>query len=64
MTTEINVNDIKIGSWVRFYRDNQLVIGQVEYMQRNRVFGNPTIQTDQGTVDARYILEVRNVGSG
>lgn len=47
----------KPGDWIRFYRDGLLVIGVVQYVGG---YGDPTyIQTDIGTVEAEYVLEVR-----
>lgn len=50
--------NVEIGSWVRFYIDGRLVIGVVEYYERN-ILGHIVYMTDIGTIDERYILESR-----
>jgi hypothetical protein len=51
-------NNFEIGSWVRFYNNGRLVIGVVQYYDRN-ILGHIEYMTDIGTIDERYILESR-----
>lgn len=52
---------IKVGDWVRFYRDRKLVIGSVQYVSRPKPgFSDYDVQTDQGEVNSDSILEVRS----
>ena len=60
---------IEAGDWVRFYNNGKLVIGQVEYVIKERIptltaFDTPVqsgydVKTDIGSVNSGYILEVR-----
>lgn len=60
---------IEPGDWVRFYSNGKLVIGQVEYVMKERIptltsFDNIIqsgfeVKTDIGSVNSGYILEVR-----
>lgn len=66
---EKKVYQIEAGDWVRFYSDGKLVIGQVEYVMKERIpTSNPfdvpvktgfDVKTDIGSVNSGYILEVR-----
>jgi hypothetical protein len=60
---------IEVGDWVRFYNNGKLVIGQVEYVVKERIptlnsFDTPAkagfdVKTDIGSVNSCYVLEVR-----
>lgn len=50
--------DVEIGSWVRFYQGGTLVIGVVQYLEKDYL-GFWKAKTDIGEVDTRQILEVR-----
>ena len=60
---------IEHGDWVRFYNNGKLVIGQVEYVIKERIptlgdsiisnLGGFDVKTDIGSVNSGYILEVR-----
>jgi len=66
---EKKVYQIEPGDWVRFYNNGKLVIGQVEYVMKERIptltsFDTPVqsgfeVKTDIGSVNSGYILEVR-----
>ena len=48
------------GDWARFYRNGELVIGQVEYVTRDSVQSWRVYAcTDRGQVDVSSILELR-----
>ena len=49
---------VKVGDWVRFYEGGILVIGVVQYIEKD-LLGYTIVKTDIGSVDIRYILEVR-----
>lgn len=49
---------IKVGSWIRFYQGGVLVIGVVQYIEKD-LLGFWIAKTDIGTVDTRYVLEAR-----
>jgi len=49
---------IKVGSWVRFYRGGALVVGVVQYLEKDNL-GYWIAKTDIGAIDTRYVLEVR-----
>jgi hypothetical protein len=49
---------IKVGSWIRFYQNGIMVIGVVQYLQKN-LQGYWDAKTDIGSVDTRYVLEAR-----
>ena len=49
---------VKVGDWVRFYQDGILVIGVVQYMEKD-ILGYTIAKTEIGSIDIRYILEVR-----
>lgn len=55
MTTEI-----KVGDWVRFYRNGDLVIGVVEYIAKEDVLGHIELSTTAGPVDTDRVLEWRS----
>ena len=61
----LNVNkgtygwDIDVGDWVRFYQNNRMVIGEVQYVLTSYGSFSPDIQTDIGAVCREGILEVR-----
>lgn len=50
----------KIGDWVRFMRDNKLVIGKVEYLEPAYTTIGAQYHTDVGSVPDEYVLEVRS----
>lgn len=54
----MNKNDIKAGSWVRFYQGGSMVIGVVQYIEKD-LLGYWQAKTDIGSIDFRYVLEVR-----
>lgn len=58
MVTQMN-ETIKVGSWVRFYNGGVLVIGVVEYLEKDSM-GYWIAKTNIGPVDTRYVLEARN----
>jgi hypothetical protein len=50
----------KVKQWVRFYKDNRMVIGVVEYVIQDRAYsGEFNYQTDMGQISEQYILEAR-----
>jgi hypothetical protein len=49
---------VKVGDWVRFYQGGKLVIGVVQYAEKD-LLGYMIAKTDIGVVDVRYILEAR-----
>ena len=49
---------IKVGSWIRFYQGGFLVIGVVQYIEKD-LLGYWIAKTDIGQVDTRYVLEAR-----
>lgn len=49
---------VKVGDWVRFYQCGKLVIGVVQYIEKD-LLGYMIAKTDIGQVDCRYILEAR-----
>lgn len=53
------MKDVKVGSWIRFYKNGILVIAVVQYLEKD-LLGYLQAKTDIGVVDVRYILEVRN----
>jgi len=53
------VGAIRLGTWVRFYRDGHLVIGQVEYTGRDDATGIEVLATDAGPVRKDFVLESR-----
>lgn len=50
--------DIKVGDWIRFYADGQLVIGVVQYIQED-VLHKLCALTDIGSVGFDRIIESR-----
>ena len=53
------MDNIKVGDWVRFYREGKLVIGVVQYIGHKDCLGNKEISTDNGVVREDYIKEIR-----
>lgn len=49
---------IKVGDWVRFYQSGKMVIGVVQYLEKD-LLGYMIAKTDIGSCDTRYILEAR-----
>lgn len=50
----------KIGGWIRFYRNGQLVIGVINYLPKRQAYQScPQYHTDIGIVDEDEILECR-----
>jgi hypothetical protein len=58
MVTQMH-ETIKVGSWIRFYNGGVLVIGVVEYLEKDSS-GYWIAKTNIGPVDTRYVLEARN----
>lgn len=54
--TAMNIN---VGDWIRFYQSGVLVIGVVQYLEKD-LLGYMVAKTDIGAVDTRYILEARS----
>ena len=52
------VQEVEPGDWIRFYQNGELVIGVVEYIQKDLI-GHWQLKTNIGSVDSRYVLEVR-----
>jgi hypothetical protein len=50
---------LKVGDWIRFYRNGVLVIGVVNYIREDRAIGYTYYQTDAGEVRADSVLEIR-----
>ena len=50
---------IKVGSWIRFYQNGKMVIGVVQYLEKD-LLGYWNAKTDIGMVDTRYVLEARS----
>ena len=49
-----------VGDWVRFYADNGMHIGVVQYIQREKYYPyGHYAYTDIGRVDIKHILECR-----
>lgn len=55
--------DFAIGDWVRFIRDGELVIAEVNYI-RDTSFLHEELITDCGAVPVENVLEVRGTGRG
>ena len=54
---------VKVGDWVRFYRDGALVLGVVSYIRKREAWELcNSAQTDQGEVSIERVLEVRAAG--
>lgn len=51
----------KIRDWVRFYSSGKIVIGEVNYINKN-IVSKYTYSTDSGAVGEEYILESRSTG--
>lgn len=53
---------VKIGDWVRFYRNGALVIGIVNYRRRrDEISSEWILSTDAGEVNEDEVLERRSV---
>lgn len=52
------------GDWVRFYKDNKLVIGVVEYIREPIVGTEHELMTDNGTVIESCVIEYRPENHG
>lgn len=50
--------EVNVGDWVRFYQNGIMVIGVVQYVQKD-LLGYWVAKTDIGSVDVRYVLEKR-----
>lgn len=50
----------KVGDWVRFYQGGKLVIGVVAYRVKDDVLGGWELMTDVGTIDEKYVQEIRS----
>ena len=56
----MRAREMAVGDWVRFYHGGRLVIGVVQYLEPAPLLKHlQEIMTDAGSVNARYILEVR-----
>jgi hypothetical protein len=54
---------VKVGDWVRFYRNGELVLGVVQYVKPGRLsYSAREVCTDTGAVAEDVILEVRRAG--
>ncbi len=52
--------DAQVGDWVRFYRNEGLVIGQIEYIFKDPVLGGIKYCTSRGSIDEADVLERRS----
>jgi len=50
----------KVGDWIRFYQQDKLVIGIVQYITKDRYTSDEMYMTDLGMVDQDSVLEVRS----
>lgn len=50
--------DVEPGDWVKFYRNGQFKIAQVEYIRSDHVSGYQAL-THEGAINTDSILEVR-----
>lgn len=55
----MNEPKFKVKQWIRFYSNNHLVIGQIEYIIQDRGYGEFRYQTDMGEILEHSILEGR-----
>ena len=53
-----------VGDWVRFYNGGELVIGQVEYIVKDRYTFGYSLSTTAGGISLDYVLEVRKRNDG
>jgi hypothetical protein len=57
---DLLMTDKRIDSWVRFYRNGEMVIGCVQYVEKKPIgCQNDQLCTDMGKVDAGSVLEMR-----
>ena len=54
----MNELKVKVGDWVRFYNSGILVIGKVEYIEKE-ISNKVTLNTDAGRIYLSSVLEVR-----
>lgn len=55
----MKLEDIQAGDWVRFYQNNRLVIGRVEYITKENSYYAAAVKTDIGAVNINGVMEVR-----
>lgn len=55
--------EIEVDDWVRFYRDAELVIGEVRYVHSGRAASGykKMIDTDRGSVREDQVIEIRRL---
>lgn len=49
----------KVGDWVRFYNNGELVIGVVEYKRIDQILNEAELSTTAGSVYEEQVLERR-----
>jgi hypothetical protein len=54
--------DIREGDWVRFYQCGKIVIGVVQYIEKDLYSSDLKIKTDIGCLRDYEVLEVRQRG--
>lgn len=58
---QVEAKDVRVGSWVRFYRGGVLVIAEVRYARQSPSYPYKyEALTDDGSVNVEHVLEVRN----
>lgn len=51
----------KVGDWVRFYQNEKMVIGVVQYVRTGKCYeAEQIIDTDVGGTDSSEVMEVRH----
>jgi len=58
---EKETKKFKVGDWVRFYRNGQLVMGVVQYIHQDEFSDKQELSTDNGAVDSDMVLERRPI---
>ena len=48
-----------VGDWVRFYRNGELVLGEVIYIRQDKTLNDTYYCTDRGEVEQDDVLERR-----
>lgn len=58
-----NEFEVRVDDWVRFYRDGELVIGEVRYVHSRKpaTVYKRMIDTDRGSIREDMIIEVRRL---
>ena len=54
--------EIEEGDWVRFYQDGKMVIGVVQYTEKDLYSSDLKVKTDIGCLRDYEVLEVRRRG--